>query len=92
MRRTTDEDRVLSAAIAKYGKRAQLVVAAEELNELQKELFKALRGTPRKAALAEEIADVEIMVRQLKMIFANFDEVAEQRRRKVERLGERIRG
>lgn len=92
MRHTDEEERVLAAAIRKYGPRGQLIVAAEELGELQKEIFKALRGMPRKAALAEEIADVEIMLRQLKMIYGNHAEVAEERRRKVARLRARVEG
>ena len=42
MRHTDEEERVLAAAIRKYGPRGQLIVAAEELGELQKEIFKAL--------------------------------------------------
>lgn len=47
----------LNAMIA-YGDRAQMIVALEELSELQKEICKILRGGENISHLAEEIADV----------------------------------
>lgn len=47
-----------------YGDK-QLIVAIEELSELQKEITKSLRGKLSKGHLMEEIADVKIMVEQL---------------------------
>lgn len=41
---------------------------------------------------AEEIADVEIMLEQMKMLFCCTDDVRNERRRKVERLKERLDG
>ena len=40
--------------------------------------------------LAEEIADVEIMLEQMKMLFCCTDDVRNERRRKVERLKGRL--
>ena len=56
-------------AVRAYGKQSQLVMAMEEMSELTKELSKNLRGADNAKALAEEIADVEIMLEQLKVIF-----------------------
>lgn len=42
------------------------------------------------ASIAEEIADVEIMLEQMKMLFCCADDVRNERRRKVERLKERL--
>lgn len=58
-------------AVRAYGKQSQLVMAMEEMSELTKELSKNLRGADNSKALAEEIADVEIMLEQLKVIFRN---------------------
>lgn len=62
----------------------------EEMSELQKELCKYLRGKYSPANIAEEIADVEIMLEQMKMLFCCADDVHDVRRRKVERLKERL--
>lgn len=50
-------------------KEKQLIVAIEELSELQKEICKSLRGKLNKTNLVEEIADVEIMLEQIKLYF-----------------------
>ena len=59
---------VFRDAIKKYGEKLQLTVAIEELSELQKEICKVLRGNGSKENLTEEIADVYIMLEQLKLI------------------------
>ena len=58
-----------------FGNTMQCIVAIEEMSELQKELCKYLRGLQYHdyaevlADVREEIADVQIMLDQLKMIF-----------------------
>jgi NTP pyrophosphatase (non-canonical NTP hydrolase) len=54
--------------IQQYDKQ-QLIVAIEELSELQKELCKSLRGKPNIEAIKEELADVWIMFQQIKLYF-----------------------
>ena len=56
------EKEVLEAALSAYGSEIQRVVAIEELSELQKELCKSLRGQTDRQHIAEEIADVQIML------------------------------
>lgn len=46
-----------------------LVVAMEELSELQKEISKALRDNADINHITEEIADVEIVIEKLKKQF-----------------------
>ena len=46
-----------------------LVVATEELSELQKEITKILRDQGDLNHLTEEIADVEIVIKKLKDMF-----------------------
>ncbi len=79
-------------AVRTYGKQSQLVMAMEEMSELTKELSKSLRGTDNAEALAEEIADVEIMLEQLKIIFRNRAMVDRIRASKLVRLSDRIAG
>lgn len=71
--------------IAKYGEK-QIVVAIEELSELQKELCKALRGTPNKEHITEELADVLTMVDQMAIYYGiSYTEIMEMRKEKLER-------
>lgn len=56
--------------IHKFGIKNQIIIAIEELSELQKELCKSLRGERNIRGITEEIADVEIMLEQLKLLFA----------------------
>lgn len=84
----TDQE-ILKAALDKWGA-TQVIVAVEELSELQKELCKYLRGKARLSNIAEEMADVEIMLAQLKLKFKNADEVEMWRKFKIDRLEGRL--
>mgnify|MGYP004603545677 CR=1 FL=1 len=84
------EAEVLQEALDTYGSTLQVVMVFEEMGELQKELCKYLRGRGSFDHIAEEIADVEIMLEQMKMLFYCANEVRDVRRRKVERLKERL--
>lgn len=68
------------------GDSAQLVVAVEELSELTKEITKCLRNKGNIDHLAEEVADVEIMVEQVKLIFNVQDKVELKKLFKLQRL------
>lgn len=52
-----------------------LIICMEELSELQKEISKTLRGKTDIYALLEEIADVEIGLEYIKMLFGFDDSV-----------------
>ena len=79
--------KTLTEAIQLYGEENQLIVALEELAELQKEITKTLRGQGRREAVLEEIADVRIMLEQL-IIIGGFSslELEEELARKLARL------
>lgn len=81
---------ILNKAIEVYGEDSQLNVAIEEMAELQKEICKRKRGIGSDLNLAEEIADVEIMLSQLKIITGNARMVEVYKQRKIERLAERL--
>lgn len=85
------EEDVLAQAVIAYGAQAQICMMFEEMSELQKELCKRLRGRENVDCIAEEIADVEIMLDQMKLIFSVSAAVADWRGKKLERLQERLK-
>ena len=82
--------KVYDEAIATFGAEAQMVVALEEVSELQKEICKVLRGGGNMMHLAEEVADATIMLEQLRQVFGINDEVCQFMDQKVLRLQHRI--
>ena len=68
-----------------FGEEKQKIKAIEELSELEKELCKNLNGLPNIAAITEEMADVSIMLDQLKIIFNNEKEMQQKVAEKIER-------
>lgn len=58
----------LYQAIGKYGRDKQLFMLFEEMSELQKEVCKVVRDKGCEAHCEEEIADVLIMIEQLKIM------------------------
>lgn len=63
-----DIDETAEAAIKKYGKDAQIVKSLEELGELVTAICQNYNGRPVGHVL-DEIADVFIMIRQLRIIY-----------------------
>jgi hypothetical protein len=81
---------IMLRAIHRYGEAAQIDMAVEEMAELTKALCKVKRATPGAttteviANVIEEIADVQIMLDQLRLIFArSTDEVEEDKLRRL---------
>lgn len=87
----TDGDEICRAALDTFGKSSQVQVAIEEMSELTKELCKNGRGQENTTHIAEEIADVQIMLRQMVMLFDCAGQVETFRWYKLERLAERIK-
>ncbi len=82
---------VYDAAIAHYGTESQIWMAVEEMSELLKELAKGRRpGGTTAEALVDEIADVTIMMEQLRLIFNVNQPVQDRIDYKVQRLAQRI--
>lgn len=79
------------AALAAFGRDLQVMVAIEEMSELTKEICKNGRGQENTTHIAEEIADVEIMLQQMVMLFDCAGQVETFRRYKLERLAGRIK-
>ena len=83
--------RTLHNAIDTYGSENQLKMVIEEMAELQKEICKFWRGKDNKDQIAEEVADLEIMLAQLKMIFGIEADTTAYKVAKMKRLSERLR-
>jgi len=81
---------VVNNAINHYGIFLQKLVAIEEMAELIKEIVKSFRGEKNRENIVEEIADVEIMMQQLSLIYDCTFDVVEMRRKKIERLKTRL--
>lgn len=83
---------VYEKALQTWGVEAQIMMAIEEMSELTKELCKHHRGRPNIEDIADEIADVTIMLEQLRLIFGVNDAVCAHMDYKVLRLQSRLGG
>lgn len=82
-------------ALKKWGKKAQILMVLEEMSELTMLLHHSLRDNrvkPDNWQIAEEVADVEIMLEQLKFIYDFSLEVEGFKKAKLGRLFERLEG
>lgn len=86
---TLDLDKILKNAVQTWGKEAQTDMMIEEMAELTKEILNERRG--REHNIAEEMADVQIMLAQMEIIFQNSKEVGRIFWEKVARLDQRLR-
>jgi NTP pyrophosphatase (non-canonical NTP hydrolase) len=84
-------EELLKEAIAVWGKNAQLDIVCEELAELIVAIMQYKRGRNALGSIVEEIADVEIVLPQLKTIFEVFGAVNHAKKRKITRLQFRLR-
>ena len=94
--RPEEEREILEAALETYGAEAQTLMVFEEMAELQKELCKYARTEDERLKkicrdhIAEEIADVEIMLEQMKILHGCEELTKNTRTIKIFRLGSRI--
>lgn len=89
----TNQINVMIDALEYYGNNSQVDIAIEEMSELIKELLKNRRGEENRSMIADEIADVYIMLEQLKFIFGiNETELKVNAEFKIQRLKNRIGG
>ena len=82
---------ILSAALETYGAEAQTLMVMEEMSELTKELCKHARGADNTNAIAEEIADVCIMLGQMEILHGCGELVERWYQAKLARLEERLK-
>ena len=82
-------DKIYQQAIDKYGKESQICMAVEEVGELITAINQYKRCRIEKISVCEEIADVQIMMEQLSLIYGK-DDVEKEKERKILRLKERL--
>lgn len=86
-------DRILQDAVRTWGRNAQALMMIEEMSELTKAICKFYRAGDDKSAAAvvenirEEMADVQIMLDQMKIMFGSS---GFQEREKLDRLEKRL--
>ena len=86
----TRENEILLSALTKFGDQAQTVMVFEEMSEVAKELCKNMRGKENRDAIAEEIADVRIMLDQMEILHDCAASVSRWRESKLHRLSLRL--
>lgn len=70
-----DENNIYSMALMKWGRQAQMQMMIEEMAELTKAICKLCREGNQhllKKAVIEEIADVDIMLGQMKYLYPEY--------------------
>lgn len=84
------EKKIISTALHGYGADKQRVKCIEELAELQKEICKDLIGGGSQFHIAEEIADVEIVIAQMKIYYGCARDVAAIKAQKLKQLAKNL--
>ena len=82
----TREEQICRDALSEFGFWHQLLKCVEECSELQKECCKRMQGQMNNERLAEEIADVEITIQQIKIAFGLSNEASYWKGIKMTRL------
>lgn len=85
-----DELKIYNNAIDFFGELSQKIMVIEEMSELIKELCKDLRDRGNTENIAEEIADVEITLAQIKMIYDIDKNVEQFKDYKLKRFASRM--
>ena len=84
-------DKVLKRALNFWGEKAQMLMVVEEMSELTKEILKNInRGKNNIDELAEETADVEIMLEQLKENYNIAEKVEAYKKDKIKIIEQRL--
>lgn len=82
-----ERNKVYSGAVSRWGQKSQLIVALEELSELQVEIAKHLNGKREDGlGLIDELADARIMIEQIEQMYDLKDLVENRIYIKVNRL------
>lgn len=81
-----NEEEVYRKAIKHWGKDLQLIMIIEEMSELQKEICKYFRNKKDINNISLEMADVEIMLGQLKILFDNHNLVNGYKNQQLNKL------
>jgi NTP pyrophosphatase (non-canonical NTP hydrolase) len=81
-----EKEFLFSCAVNAWGVDAQLLMGVEECTELAHAILKYLRNPDKFPQVIEEIADVELMLEQLHLMFPIRIEVDAVKEQKLDRL------
>ena len=84
------ENKIYQDAIEFFGNTSQKIMVIEEMSELTKELCKELRDRGNVENIADELADVEITLAQLKIIYNIHSLVEEHKDFKLHRFAKNM--
>ena len=85
-----DENKIYQEALEFFGATSQKIMVIEEMSELTKELCKELRDRGNIENIADELADVEITLAQIKNIYGISESVEEHKDFKLRRFASRM--
>lgn len=85
-----NEHELYKRVVMRWGKDSQVIMAIEEMAELTKELCNEFRGRTSVERIVDEIADVEIMMGQMRVIFDCGALVEKRKEEKLKRLAGRV--
>ncbi len=89
VRSASSETKIYEWTLRVFTPEHQIIVMIEEMAELTKELVKTLRDKKNISHLLEEMADVEIVLEQMKLVFGPIDYFY-AKKKKLERLEKRL--
>ncbi len=84
------ERKIYDDAIEFFGVTSQKIMVIEEMSELTKELCKELRNRGNVEQIADELADVEITLAQIKIIYDIHQKVEEHKDFKLNRFAKNL--
>ncbi len=84
------ERKIYDEAIEFFGTTSQKIMVIEEMSELTKELCKELRNRGNVEQIADELADVEITLAQIKIIYDIHQKVEEHKDFKLNRFAKNM--
>lgn len=84
------ERKIYDDAIEFFGTTSQKIMVIEEMSELTKELCKELRNRGNVEQIADELADVEITLAQIKIIYDIHQKVEEHKDFKLNRFAKNM--
>ena len=85
-----ETNEIYRAALDTFGAEAQTKMLFEEIGELMAAICQYSRGRDKVSHVAEEIADVQIMLGQMAVLFDCEEEVERMKLYKLRRLEQRI--
>jgi len=92
MKLTERQADIFSQTVERWGRDSQILLALEEMSELSVELLKNLRGRDNVDKIAEELADVYVVLEQARRIYdIKNDAIQKIADSKIDRLEQRLK-